>query len=306
MTNGRKIESVKNFWETEACGSQEIKDFNDKKEFYEKYRNFRYYAGWYIPLFVPFKDSSGKKVLEIGCGNGADGIIFASNGANYTGVDITQTAVDATKDHFQIMGYKGNFKIENAEKLSYQDNSFDIVYSFGVLHHTPNPQQAIDEVYRVLIPEGKAIIMLYNKHSFNYYLRIMIYMRLRVVLKIIAKIRNWSADRKKFANAPLTGLRGNRFKGIWGVHYKNFLLKGWDYLNAKEFIHHCTDGPECPIAYVFTKKDIKVMFSKYNNLKINVAHFPLRRFKLGQLIPFKIEKFLASKVGWNLLITATK
>ena len=88
--------------------------------------------------------------------------------------------------------------------------SFDWFYSHGVLHHTPDIQRAIDEVWRVLKPNGRTIIMLYHKHSFNYFVRIMTYMRLRVLLKILSRVGNWKRDREPLATNQMVGLRGNQ------------------------------------------------------------------------------------------------
>lgn len=74
------------------------------------------------------------------------------------------------KKHFKVRNLEGNLKVGNAEALEFEDNSFDVVYSYGVLHHTENTQKAIDEVFRVLKPSGTAIIMLYNKNSWMTFL----------------------------------------------------------------------------------------------------------------------------------------
>ena len=306
LIKSNKFESAKNLWSTEACGTQEISGVFGRREFFEEYRNFRYRTIWYIPLYVPFTESQGKKVLEIGCGNGADGAMFATNGAHYTGVDLTQTAIDATKEHFQILDLPGKFQIENAEHLSFPEDSFDIVYSMGVLHHTSDTQQAIDEVLRVLKPEGKAIIMLYYKDSFNYYFRIMLYMRVMVFLKILSRLGRWNSDRETINSDELVGLRGNKNNEIWDIHYRNFLREGWGYLSPENFVNHCTDGPECPLARVYTKKGARNAFSHFSKITMQVTHFPLRSYRWGKWIPLGVEKFLGSVIGWNLLITALK
>src|SRR5581483_1193671 len=125
----KSAQSVREFWNTEACGAHYIALEKGTPEFYEKYREFRYRTEWHIPLLVPFGETNGKRVLEIGCGNGADGVMFAEHGADYTGVDLTQTALDATRQHFHVLGLKGTFQIEDAENLSFSDESFDFVYS---------------------------------------------------------------------------------------------------------------------------------------------------------------------------------
>ncbi len=306
VNESKPIEVVAKFWNVDACGSHFIKDYKNKQHFYEKYLEYRYSTLCFIPLLVPFSKAKAKSVLDIGCGNGADGAMFAINGAKYTGVDLTQTAVDATRDHFKALGLTGNFQIENAEKLSFADNTFDIVYSFGVLHHTPNPAKAIKEVFRVLKPNGKAIVMLYHKYSFNYFIRILGYMRLRVLIKVLSRLVQWSTDRDKLLDdSVLELLIGNQSHQIWNAHYSNFLREGWKYLKASNFIHHCTDGPECPYAYVFRKSDVRKTFSMFKRIEIKVAHFPLRQY-LGEWVPRRIEKMISSRIGWNLLIFAEK
>jgi ubiquinone/menaquinone biosynthesis C-methylase UbiE len=298
------ISEVKSFWNTEACGTHFVHNAVDEKDFFDKFREYRYRTEWHIPLLVPFAESKGKQVLEIGTGNGADGVMFALNGAHYTGVDLTEAALEATRKHFAVMGLTGKFQKENAEQLSFSDESFDRVFSHGVLHHTPNTQAAINEVYRVLKPGGRVISMLYHKRSFNYYIRIMTYMRLRVLFKVLSRVGRWNRDRQEAATDSLQGIRGNRDRHVWEIHYHNFLRKGWNYFKAGNFVHHCTDGPECPVAYAFTRAEAMALFSKFSNVHTTVAHLPLRRYYKG--IPFGVEKFLAHKMGWYLFIFAHK
>jgi len=306
MNSRPTLAAVHSFWNTEACGTHFVREFADEKEFYEKFRAYRYRTEWHIPLLVPFAETKGKRVLEIGTGNGADGAMFALNGAVYTGVDLTQTALDATRKHFEVLGLAGTFQKENAEQLSFADESFDLVYSHGVLHHTPKTQAAINEVHRVLKAGGQAIVMLYHRHSFNYHVRIMTYMRIRVLLKILSRFGRWSGDRENARSLPVSGVRGNIDRKIWEIHYHHFLREGWRYIRAGNFVHHCTDGPECPIAFVFSKPAARQLFSRFRDVQMRVAHFPLNRYPLGKWIPFGVEKFLASKIGWYLFIFASK
>jgi ubiquinone/menaquinone biosynthesis C-methylase UbiE len=306
MDVSQSLGSVHSFWNTEACGTHFVREFADERDFYQKFREYRYRTEWHIPLLVPFASANGKSVLEIGTGNGADGVMFALNGAVYTGVDITEAALDATRRHFEVMGLRGTFQKENAEKLSFPDNHFDIVYSHGVLHHTPNPQAAINEVYRALKPGGQAIIMLYHKHSFNYFIRIMGYMRLRVLMKAVMRLGRWRSDREKSRSATLAGVRGNQDRSIWDIHYQNLLRDGWSYLRPKNFVHHCTDGPECPVAFAYSKADSRRLFSKFKDVRMQVAHFPMNRYPLARWLPHQVEKSVAGRIGWYLFIFATK
>jgi len=298
------LADVHTFWNTEACGTHFVGTAPSEREFYEKFREHRYRTEWHIPELVPFASAQGKKVLEIGIGNGADGAMFALNGGAYTGADLTEAALEATRKHFAVLGLPGEFRKENAEQLTFADGSFEIVYSHGVLHHTPNTQRAIDEVWRVLAPGGQAIIMLYHKHSFNYFVRIMAWMRLRVLLKIFSRAGRWTSDRERLAAQALTGLRDNEDRRVWEIHYRNFLKRGWSYLRTANFIHHCTDGPECPIAFAFNKTGARRLFARFRDVRFAVAHFPLRKHR--SWIPFAVERFLAPKLGWYLFIYGTK
>jgi ubiquinone/menaquinone biosynthesis C-methylase UbiE len=306
MKTQPSLASVHSFWNTEACGTHFVTRYAGDRDFFDQFREHRYRTEWHIPLLVPFSETKGKEVLEIGTGNGADGVMFALNGAIYTGVDLTEAALEATRRHFEALGLRGSFRKEDAERLSFADDSFEVVYSHGVLHHTPDPRTAINEVHRVLKPGGRAIIMLYHKHSFNYYVRIMICMRLRVLFKVMSRLGRWKNDQDMILSRPPSGLRGNQNQKVWEIHYHNFLKNGWSYLRAKNFIHHCTDGPECPVAYAFSKAEARRVFSIFRDVRMKVAHFPLNKYPFVNTLPFAVEKFLAPKLGWYLFIFATK
>ena len=304
MRTQPSIEDVQQFWNTEACGTHFVEDYSDRRDFFAKFREFRYRTEWHIPVLVPFADAKGKKVLEIGIGNGADGALWALNGADYTGVDLTDAALEATRSHFEVLGLPGAFRKGNAEQLDFPDATFDIVYSHGVLMCTPHMQTALDEIHRVLKPGGQVIVMLYHKHSFNYYVRIMTMMRLRVLARILTRAGRWRTDREAASARGLIGLRGNEKREVWEIHYQNFLRNGWSYLKAKNFVHHCTDGPECPLAFAYTKRDARRFFSRFHDIRMKVAHLPIRKY--WARFPFALEKFLAPKLGWYLFIFATR
>lgn len=299
------VEQVRAFWNTEACGTHFVRQFVDDRDFFRKYREFRYRTEWHIPEFARFADGADRHVLEIGCGNGADGAMFAMHGASYTGVDLTAEAVEATRRHFAAEGLTGTFRQQNCEQLSYGDEAFDMVYSFGVLHHTPAPSQAIREVHRVLRPGGVARVMLYHRNSFNYYVRILGWMRARVLFEVLRRAPRWKADRARLGG-QLAGVRGNATQQVWEIHYRNFLKQGWSYFRPGVFVHHCTDGPECPCAYTCTERVARRLFGQFRSVRISVAHLPLNKYPLVRLLPRAVERWVASRFGWHLLIEAVK
>jgi ubiquinone/menaquinone biosynthesis C-methylase UbiE len=120
----------------------------------------------YLPAFAGFGASGGLDVLEVGCGVGTDTARFARAGARVTAVDLTETAVELARARLADEGLSGVVRQADAEALPFPDGSFDIVYSWGVLHHTADTAGAIRETRRVLRPDGEARIMLYNANSF--------------------------------------------------------------------------------------------------------------------------------------------
>ena len=104
-------------------------------------------------------------MLEVGVGLGTDFVCFVRAGAEATGIDLTEAAVAAVRDRLALEGLEAELRVADAEALPFGDGEFDLVYSWGVLHHTPNTEQALNEVRRVLNPGGEARIMLYSRRS---------------------------------------------------------------------------------------------------------------------------------------------
>ena len=159
------IDQVHDFWNEVSCGEIYAKGRNQA----EKYSNetkTRYTLEPYIKDFAKFDLYKGLNVLEIGVGMGSDHSSIAfSNPKSLIGIDLTERAVQHTISRFNSLGLKANVKVDNAENLSFKDNQFDAVYSWGVLHHSSNTEKCFEEIYRVLRPGGSAKIMIYHKYS---------------------------------------------------------------------------------------------------------------------------------------------
>jgi ubiquinone/menaquinone biosynthesis C-methylase UbiE len=156
-------EKIKKYWEKSTPMS-----FGPEKWSYEKKRQFRYSLQEYMNTAFGFKDFTGKSVLEIGCGSGIDSLEFARYGAKVTAMDFTDNAVQLTRELAQEAGLKVDVSRGDAKKLIFADNSFDCVYSYGVLHHIPDINRALSEIRRVLKPGGKLMAMIYHKDSLLY------------------------------------------------------------------------------------------------------------------------------------------
>jgi ubiquinone/menaquinone biosynthesis C-methylase UbiE len=142
--------------------------FVTEKLSYEKKREFRYSLQDYMNDVFSFNDFKGKMVLEIGCGAGIDSAEFARNGASVISTDLTRTSTELTRDLLTEIGMPSNVVESNALSLPFKNDIFDCVYSFGVLHHFPGIESALAEIYRILKPGGKVMVMLYHRDSLLY------------------------------------------------------------------------------------------------------------------------------------------
>ena len=159
------------YWETRLPQSYITAYSPGTAEYENEVNAVRYRKHKYIKRFVDGRRFAGKKILEIGSGIGTDLLYFKNCGAKVTGTDLAKSSIDTCKKRFAFYGFSGEFKQMNAENLSFPDASFDVVYSFGVLHHLANTDKAVQEIQRVLKRHGRAIIRV-NAKGWWYYLRI--------------------------------------------------------------------------------------------------------------------------------------
>jgi ubiquinone/menaquinone biosynthesis C-methylase UbiE len=154
---------VKEHWEREVCGSRygDV-ELRDRRRFFEQIERERDVQEPKLREFAKFDASSGKRVLEVGLGMGTDLVRWARAGAVVTGRDLTQASVTAVRERLALEGLQGDIAVGDAENLEFPDDTFDIYYSWGVLHHTPNTERALAEAHRVLRPGGELRVMLYH------------------------------------------------------------------------------------------------------------------------------------------------
>lgn len=165
MSQNRQKQAVHDYWEEASCG-EDLYLSNIGKSGYRDQARARYaLEGNLISGLAKFSGSTGLKVLEIGVGLGADHQKYADAGAVLYGIDLTERAVEHTRRRLSIFGLHSELSVGDAENLSFPDEFFDVVYSWGCLHHSSDTQKAISEVARVLKPSGEARIMIYHKWS---------------------------------------------------------------------------------------------------------------------------------------------
>lgn len=250
-------------WDADPCGAHYSSHPIGSNEFFADLENFRYkeYAPWMLEAigFNKFKD---KRVLDLGCGIGLDAGQFEKYGSQVTGMDLSSRSLSVAKKRIVL----GNLVCSDVESLPFRNECFDVVYSFGVLHHVPRITKAIDEIHRVLSHDGKAIVMLYNRNSIVFWIDL-------IMIKGI--------------------IQGNLFR----ESIEELLSKSVEYsrIHARPLVRCFTKKQAFNLFHKFKHVDVKVY-------QLRGASIPV----VGRHLPERLLKILSQKCGWFLLIKVTK
>lgn len=155
---------VQDFWNESSCGEKLFLAGFSKDDYLSQSR-IRYELEPEILSFGQFESFRDKKTLEIGVGLGSDHMLLAQNKAILTGIDLTERAIGHTKRRFELLDLDSDLQQADAENLPFEDESFEMIYSWGVIHHSPNTPQVVNEIHRVLKVNGICKIMIYHKYS---------------------------------------------------------------------------------------------------------------------------------------------
>lgn len=232
--------------------------------------NPRWPKGYILENFLPYTEVQGKKVLEIGCGAGLVSSHLAKAGAEQFSIDLTSKAIEMTKARFGMSNLSGHIQQMDAEKLSFEDNTFDYVISWGVIHHSGNMQAIVNEIHRVLKPGGKAYLMVYNKNSLRY----QVYCRIWL-----------GVFRLKLLKNNLDEVAGSITDGF--------------------IARHLTEPEFNKMASKFSKVD----YSYSDEIGTTSAYLmgPFRHIlNVFKFLKKPVEKFLAKKWGWYMEMVLTK
>jgi len=271
-------QEIRSFWNAHPCGEDLVGGGYDEDlaAFFAKYDAFRYRTEGHILGCLDALALDGKKVLEIGLGQGADSEQLIRRGAAYTGVDLTPESIERVTARFRLRDLPYDALVNgSALELPFPDDSFDLVYSHGVLHHIPDIRTAQAEIHRVLKPGGELVAMLYARRSVNYLLSIKILRRVGL--------------------AGLLAL-GMEPEGKIGDHVRLAKAHGpLAYLRMRNFIHRSTDGPHNPYAKVYGLREVREDFPKFT---ITRSH---REFMHAPPLPVQGLPG-ASLLGWHLWV----
>ena len=253
----------------DPCGAEYDREHElGTREFFENVERHRYteYAPW-MPRLMEFDNFRGRDLLEIGCGMGTDLLQFARGGARCIGIDLTPRSVEITRHRFALYGARGSFMIADGERLPFRSESLDVVYSNGVLHHTPDTAGAIREVHRVLRPGGVAKVMLYHRNSLNYWFEI--------VLR----------------------------RGLLGFEF----LRGRSAEAIMSRVVEHSDHGARPLVKVYSRAQTRALFSQFREVVIDVEQLTRAELRfLSPLVSESTFERLRKRIGWNVIVTAKK
>ena len=272
---------VQSFWQAHPCGDHQVGGLDqafarDYETFFREYDAHRYRRERHILKCLDGLDIKDKRLLEIGLGQGADSEQLIRRGARWSGLDLTAESVERVRTRLELRGLDHDeLKQGSALAIPYGDNSFEVVFSHGVLHHIPDIRRAQAEIARVLRPDGELVLMVYAKYSFNYLVSIGLLRRLGLALLYGAKLDPG---------------------GIYGGHLRNARRMGLGrYLEMSNFIHHNTDGPGNPYSKVYDLAGIREDFPQFRIRRaykrwMHGPPLPVSRLPLGRLL------------GWHLWV----
>jgi SAM-dependent methyltransferase len=280
--------AVQAFWQDNACGDAQVgglrERFNgDFDSFFTDYDEFRYATERHIPGCLDSLNLAGKRVLEIGLGEGSESERMIRQGALWSGVDLTAESVSRVRARLELRNLPfDQLRQGSVLDLPFGDDVFDLVFSHGVLHHVPDIQRAQSEIRRVLQPDGELVVMLYARWSLNYLVSIGVLRRLALLAAY------------PWARAGLLKLSPQN--GMLGAHLENARATGLvRYLRLREFVHRSTDGPANPYATVYDQRRVERDFPSFRVTRI------YKRFMHAPPLP--VHRLPGEAVlGWHLWV----
>lgn len=283
---------VRAYWNDKPCDSELSDQDRLSREYFLDIERQRYGLQPHILEILSKIDWRGKRVLEVGAGVGTDARNIIGRGGNYTGINVDQGSTEATSRALHVFSLPGTALQRDATSLDFPDDTFDVVYSFGVLQHIPEVQKAVSELHRVLRPGGELLAMVYNRSSINYVVEIMFLRKLGL----------------RFLSLPgaISLLQWMGFPRQKLERHKE-LHRQKERMTDEEWLSRNTNGPDYPYCRVYDAEEAAALFSAFRVECNDVYFFDHRHWGvLGRLVPRSIRRVLGRQWGWHRIVYARK
>ncbi len=283
---------VRKYWGDKPCDS----DLSDRdrlsREYFLDIERWRYELQPHILEIISRIDWRGKRVLEIGSGVGTDARNIIGRGGVYTGINVDRGSTEATSQALRVFSLAGAALQCDATSLDFPDSTFDVVYSFGVLHHIPEVEKAVAEIRRVLKPGGELLVMLYNRASINYVVEIMFMRKLGLsVLSVpgaVSLLQRIGFPREKLERHKQLRRQQKR-------------------MTDEEWLSRNTDGPDNPYSRVYSAAEAAELLGAFQIIDNKVDFFDHRHWGvLGRVLPRNLRRALGRLWGWHRIVHAKK
>ncbi|MFZ1993015.1 MAG: class I SAM-dependent methyltransferase [Solirubrobacteraceae bacterium] len=269
----KSIADVRRYWDDRPCNVRHSTKPVGSREYFDEVEARKYFVEPHIPAFADFERWNGKRVLEVGCGIGTDSINFARAGAKLTAVDLSGESLRIAQQRASVMGVRDriDFVQANAEELTsaVSGGPYDLIYSFGVIHHTPQPDRALAEMRALAAPGGTLKLMVYHRHSWK-------------VLWILA-----AEGRGRFWNADELIARYSEAETGCPVTYSYSRSQGRDLVQASGF-----RVEDVSVDHVFPYRVRDYVQYRY----VKVPYF--------RWMPEPMFRAFERQFGWHLMVTA--
>jgi 2-polyprenyl-3-methyl-5-hydroxy-6-metoxy-1,4-benzoquinol methylase len=267
------IRTVQQYWNERPCNIRHSPKPVGEREYFDEVEARKYFVEPHIPRFAEFPRWRGKRVLEVGCGIGTDTINFARAGAQVTAVDLSDRSLEIARRRAEVYGLPNiRFVQANVEELGtvLPERDYDLVYSFGVIHHTPHPDVALGQLVAHLKPGGTLKIMVYHRHAWKVFAVVMRYGR-GAFWKTEEIVARYSEAQE---GCPVT------------------------YTYTREQARRLVEGAGCRVEEVFVDHIFAWRIPDY-------VQYRYRRALPLALLPQALFRRLEQRLGWHLCLTAT-
>jgi SAM-dependent methyltransferase len=283
-------ERVRAYWDSRPCDSDLSDRDRKSREYFLDIERLRYELQPHIPEILSRVDWRGKRALEIGTGIGTDARLIIGRGGLYTGVNIDRGSTEATARALRVFSLPGVALQGDATSLAFPDGAFDVVYSFGVLHHIPEVERAVAEIHRVLKPGGELLVMLYNRSSINYVVEILFLRKLGLrILSLpgaIPLLQRLGLPREKLERHRELGRKR---------------------MTDEEWLSRNTDGPDNPYSRVYGAAQAAQLLGAFRIRYNDTYFFDHRHWGMpGRLLPENLRRALGRRWGWHRVVYAIR